>query len=116
MYTFKNRLAHFTLFWHSHTLGQPATGSASLSKPLPHRCRPHVGSTNGIDSVNQSDHSGFIQDIQPPPTLPSYFCRPRLFFKKSFIYTGEYRIGVDTVFHLTPVSGLLIYEHLSTCG
>ena len=49
-------------------------GQASLSKPLPHRCRPHVGLTNGIDSVNQTDHSViYIQDIQPPPTLPSYF-------------------------------------------
>ena len=74
MYTFKHRPAHFPLFWRAHTLGRPA----SISKPLPHRCRPHVGSTNGIDSVNQTYHSViYIQDIPPPPTLPSYFCRPR---------------------------------------
>ena len=36
--------------------------------------RLHVGSTSGIDSVNQTDHSViYIQDIPPPPTLPSYF-------------------------------------------
>ena len=77
MYTFINRPAHFPLYWHFHTLGQPA----SLSKPLglSHRCPPHVGSTHGIDSVNQTYHSViYIQGIPPPPTLPSYFCRPRL--------------------------------------
>ena len=85
MYTFKNRLAHFPLYWHSEsdTLGRPA----SLSKPLPHRCLPHVGSINGIDSVNQTYHLIYIQGIPPPPTLPSYFCRPRL---------GLYRLTVGT--------------------
>ena len=34
-----------------------------------------------------------------------------IYIIKSFIYTGEYRIGVDTVFHLTPAI-CYIYYHI----